>query len=60
MKRPPVRSGMADRRLKSVSACQDEREILALLKILAVGNQEVAAGRLKPAGEVIARLRENL
>ncbi|MGV3629320.1 MAG: hypothetical protein ACO1PN_16705 [Betaproteobacteria bacterium] len=30
---------------------------LALLKILAIGNQDVAAGRLKPTNEVIARLR---
>ena len=60
MKRPPVRSGMADRRLKSVGAYRDEREILALLKILALGSQEVAAGKLKPAGKVIARLRANL
>lgn len=60
MKRPPVRSAMAESRLRSVSACRDEREILALLKLLALGNQEVAAGKLKPAGEVIARLRANL
>lgn len=60
MKRTPVRSGVADSRLRRVSACRDEREILALLKILAMGNQEVAAGKLKPAGEVIAHLRENL
>lgn len=51
---------MAESRLRSVSACRDEREILALLKLLALGNQEVAAGKLKPAGEVIARLRANL
>ncbi len=28
-----------------------------LLKILAIGNQDVSAGKLKPANEVIARLR---
>lgn len=40
-------------------ACRDEsgRATLTLLKILAIGNEDVAAGRLKPASEVIARLR---
>lgn len=32
-------------------------ETQALLKLLARGDQEVAAGKLKPATEVIARLR---
>ena len=29
----------------------------ALLRILALGNQDVAAGRIKPAADIIARLR---
>ena len=49
---------MVDSRLSSVSACRDEQETLALLKILAMGNQEVAARKFKPASEVIARLRK--
>jgi hypothetical protein len=36
---------------------KETRETLALLKILALGNQEVAAGRVKPAADAIARLR---
>jgi hypothetical protein len=33
------------------------QETRALLKILALGNQDVAAGRIKPAADIIARLR---
>jgi len=32
-------------------------EILALLKLLALGNQEVAAGKVKPIADAVARLR---
>ena len=32
-------------------------EMLALLKILALGNQEIDAGKLKPATKVIVQLR---
>ena len=32
-------------------------EVLALLKVLALGNQEVAAGKVGPIGEVVARLK---
>ena len=32
-------------------------ETVALLKILALGYQETAAGKVKPVAEVIARLR---
>lgn len=34
-----------------------DQETLALLKILALGNRDVAAGRVKPVGDVVARLR---
>jgi hypothetical protein len=36
---------------------REARETLALLKILALGSQEVAAGKVKPAADVVARLR---
>ncbi len=32
-------------------------EALALLKVLSLGNRDVAAGRTKPVADVIARLR---
>ena len=34
-----------------------QQETLALLKILALGNQDVAAGKVKPVADVVARLR---
>lgn len=34
----------------------EQREPLALLKLLALGNQEIEAGRIKPVGDVVARL----
>ena len=33
-------------------------ETLALLMILALGNRQIAAGKVEPATEVVARLRE--
>lgn len=36
---------------------EDMKAARTLLKILAIGNQDVVAGRLKPARKVIARLR---
>ncbi len=33
------------------------QETLALLKILALGNQDLAAGKVKPVSDVVARLR---
>lgn len=34
-----------------------DAETLALLKILALGQQDIAAGRLRPAADVIAEIR---
>lgn len=33
------------------------QETLTLLKLLAIGNRDIEAGRTKPAREVIARLK---
>ncbi len=35
-----------------------EQETLALLRILELGNRQIEKGRVQPAAEVIARLRE--
>jgi hypothetical protein len=40
-----------------VASFEETQETLALLKILALGNQDVAAGKVKPAADVVARLR---
>lgn len=34
-----------------------QQETLALLKILPLGNQDLAAGKTKPVGDIIAHLR---
>jgi len=45
---------MTDQNSKSTRVTQ---ETLALLKLLALGAQDVETGRVKPAVEVVARLR---
>ena len=52
-----TQNGEAKAVLQDVASYEETQETLALLKILALGNQEVAAGKVKPATEVIARLR---
>ena len=52
-----TQNGEAKAVLQDVATFDETQETLALLKILALGNQEVAAGKVKPATEVIARLR---
>jgi len=37
---------------------QQIRETLALLKILVVGDRQIAAGEVQPAAKVVGRLRE--
>lgn len=52
-----TQNGEAKAVLQDVASFEEIQETLALLKILALGNQEVAAGKVKPAAEIIARLR---
>jgi prevent-host-death family protein len=52
-----TQNGEAKAVLQDVATFEETQETLALLKILALGNQEVAAGKVKPASEAIARLR---
>lgn len=52
-----TQNGEARAVLQDVASYEETQETLALLKILALGNQELAAGKLKPVGDVVARLR---
>jgi prevent-host-death family protein len=52
-----TQNGEAKAVLQDVASFEEIQETLALLKILALGNQEVAAGKVKPVAEVVARLR---
>ncbi len=45
------------RQIKPTSNAQTE-QTLALLEILALGDRQIAAGKVQPAAEIIARLRE--
>lgn len=52
-----TQNGEAKAVLQDMASFQQTQETLALLKVLAVGNLEVEQGRVKPASEVIGRLR---
>jgi prevent-host-death family protein len=52
-----TQNGEARAVLQDVASYEETQDTLALLKILALGNQEVAAGKVKPVAEVVARLR---
>ena len=52
-----TQNGEAKAVIQDVGSYEDTQETLALLKILALGNQLVLEGRVKPVAEVVARLR---
>lgn len=49
--------GEAKAVIQDVASYEQTQETLALLKILALGERQVAEGKVKPAREVIAALR---
>ena len=52
-----TQNGEAKAVLQDVASYEQARETLALLKVLALGNQDLAAGRVKPVAQVLTRLR---
>jgi len=52
-----TQNGEAKAVLQDVASFEETQETLALLKILALGNQDVAASKVKPVADVVARLR---
>jgi prevent-host-death family protein len=52
-----TQNGEAKAVLQDLASYEETQETLALLKILALGHQDVEAGRLTPADQVVARLR---
>lgn len=52
-----TQNGEAKAVLQDVASFEETQETLALLKVLALGNRDLEAGRVKPAAEVVARLR---
>ena len=52
-----TQNGEARAVIQDVASYEATQETLALLKILALGNREVEAGRVKPVADVVRRLR---
>lgn len=52
-----TQNGEAKAVIQDVVSYEETQETLALLKILALGRQEVERGQVKPFNEVIDRLR---
>lgn len=52
-----TQNGEAKAVLQDVASFEETQETLALLKILALGNHDMAAGKVKPVADVVARLR---
>lgn len=52
-----TQNGEAKAVLQDVASFEQTQETLAMLKLLAIGNQDVEASRTKPARDVIGRLR---
>lgn len=59
-KREPMvitQNGEARAVIQDVASFEQTQETLALLKLLAIGGQDIDAGRTRPARSVVARLR---
>ena len=58
-RRPLVitQNGEARAVIQDVASYEETQETLALLKVLALGNEQVAAGKVRPLGEAVRRLR---
>ena len=53
-----TQNGEAKAILQDIGSYEETQETLALLKILALGNRQIAAGQVQPAADVVAKLRE--
>jgi prevent-host-death family protein len=55
-----TQNGEARAVIQDVASYEETQETLALLKILALGNQQVAQGRVKPLADVLKKLRSQV
>jgi prevent-host-death family protein len=53
-----TQNGEAKAVIQDVASYEETQETLALLKILALGNRQVAQGKVKPLTDVLKALRE--
>lgn len=51
-----TQNGEAKAVLQDVASYEETQQTLALLKVLALGQQDVEAGRVKPVADVVKRL----
>ena len=54
-----TQNGEAKVVIQNIESYEQTLETMGLLKILALGNQQIEAGKVKSAADVINRLREN-
>lgn len=54
-----TQNGEAKVVLQDIDSYEQSQETMALLKILALGNRQIEAGKVEPAASVIQRLRQN-
>lgn len=52
-----TQNGEAKAVIQDVASYEETQETLALLKLLALGNRDVEAGKVKPLATVVKRLR---
>jgi prevent-host-death family protein len=52
-----TQNGEARAVIQDVASYEETQEALALLKILALGNRDIDAGKTRPLAEVVKRLR---
>ena len=54
-----TQNGEAKAVLQDIDSFEKTQETMALLKILALGNRQIEIGQVRPAVDVIARLRKH-
>ncbi len=52
-----TQNGEAKAVIQDVASYEETQETLALLKLVALGNRDIEAGRTRPLRKVVARLR---
>lgn len=52
-----TQNGEAKAVLQDIKSYEQTQETMALLKMLALGTRQIEEGKVQPAGDVIARLR---
>jgi prevent-host-death family protein len=53
-----TQNGEAKMVIQDVASYEETQETMAFLKILALGNRQIEAGKVVPAADVVKRLRE--